>query len=260
MSALRLVWPYLIRLGWVDQQYDSEPFWKVNADGSSKGNGVVGVLEANFIEPAHDKQDFERSLLFIRLEGKLKQMINDYWVVSSLIADLPTVVLYKTTTLYSVFPVSPSVDRKGHCHLVGYQPINFKSQIGQNEGHVRQSAGQLTNSQNELLADPQDIFLAAGHQQVVNLDQPDEDFRATDNQPSTHEQCGISSGAPAPVSVDDICEENIKLFTRCEEYRQKETELKKTVDELEEELKEVQSKCAYVTSLLEAKRKLNNIC
>ncbi|MCH99145.1 hypothetical protein A2U01_0020156, partial [Trifolium medium] len=27
------------------------------------------------------------------------------------------------------------------------------------------------------------------------------------------QQEGISSGAPAPVSVDDICEENIKLFT-----------------------------------------------
>ncbi|KAK2355635.1 hypothetical protein P8452_75679 [Trifolium repens] len=205
-----------------------KPFWKVNADGSSKGNGVVGVLEANFIEPAHDKQDFERSLLFIRLEGKLKQMIYDYW--------------------------------KGHCHLVGYQPINFRSQIGQNEGHIRQSSGQLTNSPNELLADPQDIFLAAGHQQVVNLDHPDEHFRATDKQRSTHEQCGISSGAPAPVSVDDICEENIKLFTSCEEYRQKETELKKTVDDLEKELTEIQTKCAYVTSLLEAKRKLKNAC
>ncbi|PNY10695.1 MORC family CW-type zinc finger protein 4-like, partial [Trifolium pratense] len=222
------------RLGWVDQQYASEvlddltnipirpknPFWKVNSDGSSKGNGVVGVLEANFIEPAHDKQDFERSLLFLRLEGKLKQMINDYW--------------------------------KGHCHLVGYQPIGYQP--------IRQSAGQLTNSQNVLLADPQDIFLASGHQQVVNLDQPDEDFRATDKQCSTHEQCGTSIGAPAPVSIDDICEENIKLFTRCEEYRQKETELKTTVDDLEKELKEAQAKCAYVTSLIEAKRKSKNVC
>lgn len=59
------------------------PFWKVTSDGSSKGNGVVGVLEANFIEPAHDKQDFERSSLFIRLETKLKQMLMDYWFVSS---------------------------------------------------------------------------------------------------------------------------------------------------------------------------------
>ncbi|MED6113109.1 ATPase morc2 [Stylosanthes scabra] len=59
-----------------------KPFWKVVPDGSSKGMGVVGVLEANFIEPAHDKQDFERSLLFIRMEARLKQMTMDYWFVT----------------------------------------------------------------------------------------------------------------------------------------------------------------------------------
>ncbi|KAJ6840004.1 putative protein MICRORCHIDIA 1 [Iris pallida] len=37
------------------------PFWKVLQEGSSRGRCVVGVLEANFIEPAHDKQDFERT-------------------------------------------------------------------------------------------------------------------------------------------------------------------------------------------------------
>lgn len=65
-------------------------FWKVTADGSSKGNGVVGVLEANFIEPAHDKQDFERSPVFIRLESRLKSMVMEYW--------------------------------KSSCHLVGFMP------------------------------------------------------------------------------------------------------------------------------------------
>ena len=44
---------------------------------------IAGVLEANFIEPAHDKQDFERSSVFFRLEGRLKQMIMDYWFVYS---------------------------------------------------------------------------------------------------------------------------------------------------------------------------------
>jgi hypothetical protein len=87
-----------------------QPYWKVTPDGSARGNGVVGillfllvslvkhfrqifqfliafasdvgVLEANFIEPAHDKQDFERSSLFIRLETKLKQILMDYWFVN----------------------------------------------------------------------------------------------------------------------------------------------------------------------------------
>ncbi|XP_050916422.1 protein MICRORCHIDIA 1 [Lathyrus oleraceus] len=120
-----------------------KPFWKVSPDGASKGNGVVGVLEANFIELAHDKQDFERSLLFIRLEGKLKQLINNYW--------------------------------KGHCQLVGYQLIGYMPLV-QKEAQIRQSAGHLTNSQNESLADPQEIWSAAKHQQVLNLDEPNEGF------------------------------------------------------------------------------------
>lgn len=51
-----------------------------------------GVLEANFIEPAHDKQDFERSSLFQRLEARLRRIILDYW---SLL--LPLCILLKSS-------------------------------------------------------------------------------------------------------------------------------------------------------------------
>ncbi|KAF7828908.1 protein MICRORCHIDIA 1-like [Senna tora] len=115
-----------------------KPFWKVTGDGSSKGNGVIGALEANFIEPAHDKQDFERSLLFIRLETRLKQMIMDYW--------------------------------KGHCHLVGFQPPNFKSHNVQKERILQQSSGHLSRSRNELPTLQRDI--ATEHQEDTSLDQP----------------------------------------------------------------------------------------
>ncbi|XP_020571832.1 protein MICRORCHIDIA 6-like isoform X2 [Phalaenopsis equestris] len=65
------------------------PFWKVAHNSYGKGRGVVGVLEANFIKPTHDKQDFERSSLYQKLELRLKDMTYEYW-------DL-------------------------YCHLVGYQ-------------------------------------------------------------------------------------------------------------------------------------------
>lgn len=39
----------------------------------------LGVLEANFIEPTHDKQDFEKTPLFQKLETRLKQMTLEYW-------------------------------------------------------------------------------------------------------------------------------------------------------------------------------------
>ena len=31
--------------------------WQVNKAPSSVGRGVVGVLEVDFVEPSHDKQD-----------------------------------------------------------------------------------------------------------------------------------------------------------------------------------------------------------
>ncbi|KAF4377792.1 hypothetical protein CsatB_018366 [Cannabis sativa] len=56
-----------------------KPFWRLwNAAGSS-GRGVIGVLEANFVEPAHDKQGFERTTVLSRLEARLVQMQKHYW-------------------------------------------------------------------------------------------------------------------------------------------------------------------------------------
>ncbi|KAL5122621.1 Protein MICRORCHIDIA 1 [Glycine soja] len=203
-----------------------KPFWKVVADGSSKGRCVVGVLEANFIEPAHDKQDFERSVLFIRLENKLKQMTMDYW--------------------------------REHCHLVGYQPPNLKSQKNVvKEAHIRKSAEHSTNPQNQLLADQQDTRLVAEHQS--GLSQSVVGLAVTGMQGLRHEHLGTIVETPGSVSPDEICAENIKLFERCEEYRQKETELKQTVVDLEDELKQIQKKCTLLVSLVETKRKAKSV-
>ncbi|ONK69728.1 uncharacterized protein A4U43_C05F26100 [Asparagus officinalis] len=67
------------------------PFWKVTNNSYGKGRGVVGVLEANFVKPTHDKQDFEKSSIYQKLENRLKEMTYEYW-------DL-------------------------HCHLLGYKPV-----------------------------------------------------------------------------------------------------------------------------------------
>ncbi|KAJ1690581.1 hypothetical protein LUZ63_014736 [Rhynchospora breviuscula] len=55
------------------------PFLKVATNSYGKGRGVIGVLEANFVKPTHDKQDFEKSVLFQRLETRLKDMTYEYW-------------------------------------------------------------------------------------------------------------------------------------------------------------------------------------
>ncbi|KAI3454468.1 hypothetical protein Pfo_011131 [Paulownia fortunei] len=55
------------------------PFWHVVTYSDSRGRGVVGVLEANFIEPTHNKQDFEKTPVFQKLETRLKEMTQEYW-------------------------------------------------------------------------------------------------------------------------------------------------------------------------------------
>ncbi|VFQ93280.1 unnamed protein product [Cuscuta campestris] len=59
-----------------------KPFWRVWNAAGSDGRGVIGVLEANFIEPAHDKQGFERTIVLARLENRLQSMQKEYWVTN----------------------------------------------------------------------------------------------------------------------------------------------------------------------------------
>ncbi|XP_065875223.1 protein MICRORCHIDIA 6-like isoform X2 [Euphorbia lathyris] len=55
------------------------PFWPVVSYSRNRGRGVAGVLEANFVAPTHNKQGFERTSLFQKLEARLKEMTWEYW-------------------------------------------------------------------------------------------------------------------------------------------------------------------------------------
>ncbi|KAK6125700.1 hypothetical protein DH2020_040566 [Rehmannia glutinosa] len=194
------------------------PYWKVTADGNSKGHGVVGVLESNFIEPAHDKQDFERSPLFNKLEARLKQMVMEYW--------------------------------RGHCHLIGHQPDGMRKNAFQNrlttQPQVEVSGNTYGTSVNNKSATVQSILgPEAGSHTNTSLD---------------------------TRSLDQICEENIQLFMRdkdvvskgwrysgmeynaddlCEEYKVKQVEKIRTIEELEKELEETRKKYATLSSELQ---------
>ncbi|XP_065852635.1 protein MICRORCHIDIA 2-like [Euphorbia lathyris] len=201
------------------------PFWKVTSEGASKGNGVVGVLEANFIEPAHDKQDFERSPLFIRLEAKLKQIQMEYW--------------------------------HNHCHLVGHQSPADRAMLFQQKSAAK--------SQTQLPINQCDTGLPIDGQEEMHLDQQNGDLLAgvahiSNWQPGGSGQSNFARPHAEVISennmpVDQICEENIQLFMRCEDLRQKETEKKQMIAELEKELEQAKRKCAQLSAHLETKRK-----
>ncbi|KAF6160526.1 hypothetical protein GIB67_019466 [Kingdonia uniflora] len=117
------------------------PFWKVTSAGDSRCRGVVGFLEANFIEPAHDKQDFERSALFLKLETRLKQMAIDYW--------------------------------KTNCHKIGVMSPIIDIRNMQRESRTNQDiAGFTVNSQIKPSTTQHAIGLSANLLKEVHLDQP----------------------------------------------------------------------------------------
>ncbi|CAN8328006.1 unnamed protein product [Cochlearia groenlandica] len=188
------------------------PFWKVTLGGSSRGNGVVGVLEANFIEPAHDKQEFERSSLFLRLEARLKKITQEYWT--------------------------------SRCEVVGYHPHtpSYKSmRVPIPDQSPPTNIGNTFNT-SSLPCDK--ISQSGPIIREINLSKGTSSYKAVNTGNNV-------SGRAA----DEISEENIKLFMKCEEYIKKENEMEQTVKNLEKELEEAKSKRAQLALLLDAKRK-----
>lgn len=85
------------------------PFWHVVSYIANRGRGVVGVLEANFIQPTHNKQDFEKTSLFQKLEARLKEMTLEYWDYH---CGLIGYVQPKKSTATKLFQVTPESHQK----------------------------------------------------------------------------------------------------------------------------------------------------
>ncbi|XP_010918978.1 protein MICRORCHIDIA 2 [Elaeis guineensis] len=230
------------------------PFWKVVQEGSSRGRSVVGVLEANFIEPAHDKQDFERTPLFIRLETKLRQIVLDYW--------------------------------KNNCHLIGYQSSNADIRVKQ-KGSDKHSQGVARSMQQKTTAGEHVIGLSANVQQGLRAKEPVIGLPADFQDQPAESIIGLAAGSSALPSVqahaqhpivelsdliedceeiksmdildstliEKLSEENLKLFMRREELQRSEAQLKQTIEELDCELKEARQKCSQLAAIVELRRK-----
>uniref|UniRef100_A0A672IYR7 CW-type domain-containing protein n=1 Tax=Salarias fasciatus TaxID=181472 RepID=A0A672IYR7_SALFA len=52
---------------------------QLKTSGQRAGMGVIGVIECNFLKPAHNKQDFEYTKEYRLTLGALGQKLNDYW-------------------------------------------------------------------------------------------------------------------------------------------------------------------------------------
>ncbi|KAI3981317.1 hypothetical protein MKX01_004581 [Papaver californicum] len=301
------------------------PFWRVTLDGLSRGRCAVGVLEANYIEPAHDKQDFERSALFIRLEIWLKQLINKYWDKKCHLAgfwsknpeirneqkkltdnqpmnrrsgltkewssyqhdvdssnyseeqinvDQPAVVgLAAISTTRLEFDDAPPVPeiRSMQKKLSDNQPINGKSGLLK-EWSSYQQDGYSSNYSEEAIYFDHSAVVGHATESTIRQEfgiapplvgrtkhsheesdaglQPVFGLAATDNSRTD----GKSLDDSGSRYLDQIREENLKFYIRCDELRRKKIELNSTIEGLEEKLMEAKRRCSHLSSHLELRR------
>lgn len=216
------------------------PFWRVAHNSYGKGRGVVGVLEANFIKPTHDKQDFEKSILFQKLETRLKEMTYEYW-------DL-------------------------HCHLVGYTKsknpsAKYPASAPTNQTpYLRTSNGkqvQMTHGASQALVG-QPSCLQVGSQSMISLNDraystpgllQKRKYESSQTAEMEQKEMQMVAGSIADGSRSNnetqldchivkkrkqeavmLTRENKKLRDQCSEYEKAETELMIKAEKLRAEL------------------------
>ncbi|KAK4775168.1 hypothetical protein SAY86_010103 [Trapa natans] len=125
-----------------------KPFWRLWNPAASHGRGVIGVLEANFVEPAHDKQGFERTTVLARLEGRLVQMQKTYWHTnchrigySNVNNKANNVSTSKDPSLLGNSPHMPNTKSASHATKNGRNNISDKSSVPANQGKDNSSGG-----------------------------------------------------------------------------------------------------------------------
>ncbi|XP_010446808.1 PREDICTED: protein MICRORCHIDIA 2-like [Camelina sativa] len=241
------------------------PFWMVIPIGERIGNGVVGVLEANFIEPAHDKQDFERSSLFLRLEARLKKIVHSYWYAHCHIFGYKT---YKTLADKSKRVAIPDQPPTANA----FNPLPLPNDKISQGGPRTRDQPPTVNTSNPLPLPSDRISQGGPIIREINLSNGTSSHTFAVAAPHLRKYTGLRSNFqpvqlnPQPTatdveinlvgkSADEISEENLQLFMSCEEYARKETELEHTVSNLEKELEENKRKCARLALLVDARKR-----
>ncbi|KAK8507895.1 hypothetical protein V6N13_140635 [Hibiscus sabdariffa] len=207
------------------------PFWHVVNYINSRGRGVVGVLEANFIEPTHNKQDFERTSLFQKLETRLKEMTWEYWDF--------------------------------HCELIGYQikkksrpPASHVSSHFTGQSNMQESVGL---NQTCMVSDrakggvdvaEQSIPISRGRstqgllpmkrKEQIDLVKFEKGKRRAGTGGNTSQSCNATANHLKDQEAQKMMQENRKLSAKCLEYDKRGEELTVKVEELRNEMVEVQ--------------------
>ncbi|KAK9054535.1 hypothetical protein SSX86_025613 [Deinandra increscens subsp. villosa] len=210
------------------------PFQQVALSSGSRGRGVIGVLETNFIEPTHNKQDFEKTSLFQKLMTRLKEMTWEYWDY--------------------------------HCMLIGYQTVKKPRPASDNQGssnfidqHVEDQSIPRKHSSDGGPTDRAPYIATVNSKPALHSSsscfEPVElkqtfppGFKNGSNlkRKLRDESQRFQSEAPRTtnVNVTRVIDENKRLKTQCLEYEKAEEQLKHKVEQLKIELGDTEAEYA----------------
>ncbi|GMN45915.1 hypothetical protein TIFTF001_015106 [Ficus carica] len=211
------------------------PFWQVVNYLDSRGRGVVGILEANFVEPTHNKQDFEKTSLFQKLETRFKEMTWEYW-------DL-------------------------HCGLLGYQ-VKRKPKA-QTAPLVSSGDVRVLLNHNSMPVGGTKVVLGRSDSQGIpmkrkdhgiNLDKIEKAKRkvvrgenvSDPGQLLASELVNTTGNQLEDQESTTLMQEHRKLRAKCLEYEKEEEELELKVKQLKTEIEEVGEAYSRLLAELEA--------
>ncbi|KAK6928368.1 Morc, S5 domain 2-like, partial [Dillenia turbinata] len=218
------------------------PFWRVVKNTTTScSRGVVGILEANFVQPTHNKQDFEKTSLFQKLEARLKDMaLEDYHcglIGYQQIKKTPQATVTSKGTLPSerhialeqpvlLNPSSPVVDK----------PRASSSAVEQIEGRVQPPLHIPTSR-------PESNAKRKGHNPVFEQEHAKKKHAASETRAPTNQHHQGKKPVGDKHQNEELRSfllENKKLRSQLLELGQKEAELNLKVLQLRNELEEAQ--------------------
>ncbi|XP_022134904.1 protein MICRORCHIDIA 6 isoform X2 [Momordica charantia] len=191
------------------------PFWRVVSYSDGRARGVVGVLEANFIEPTHNKQDFERTSLFQKLETRLKEMTREYWDYHCGLIGYQVkkhIQVSATSAMPSNITVPAGIENSHKSTQCFPVPVGKIGSHGRSEQSIPKSQGK--SREGVCMKRKADALVEDG--QSVHTIQPKD------------QQAMI------------LLEQNKKLRTQCSEYEKREEELNLKVTRLRSDIQEVE--------------------
>ncbi|KAF5190524.1 Microrchidia-like protein [Thalictrum thalictroides] len=234
------------------------PFWGVISQTNSRGRGVAGVLEANFIEPTHNKQEFEKTAVFQKLEARLKDMTLEYWdfhcgLIGYLQTKKPSTARVPPSKACSLQPVmmnpsSPTLNSPRVASAAAYH--NSPDIHTRSEGRPEKSVGNY-----KTISAPAPTMKRKRHRHAVEAERVERPAGSEENTTNIRrhhwEVQPAANGTEKQMQnqeIESLMQENKKLHAQCLEYEKSEEELNSKLVGLKLELLEVQHEYARLLS------------